>query len=41
VAPTVAPLGVGTHVALRDGRALDVQLTPTPTRCAPLFSLRY
>lgn len=40
-APAVPPLGVGAHIALRDGRALDLQLTPTPTRCAPLLSLRY
>lgn len=40
-APAAAPPSVGAHVALRDGRELDLQLTPTPTRCAPLLSLRY
>jgi hypothetical protein len=36
-----APLSVGAHVALGGGRELNLQLTPTPGRCAPLFSLTY
>jgi hypothetical protein len=38
--PQVAP-GVGKRVTLRGGRELSLQLTPTPTRCAPLLSVRY
>jgi hypothetical protein len=40
-APALRALSVGAHIALRSGRELDLQLTPTPTRCAPLLSLRY
>jgi hypothetical protein len=40
-APSAIPLSVGAHVTLRRGRELSLQLTPTPTRCAPLLSLRY
>ena len=39
--PTPTPVSVGADVALRGGRALHLQLTPTPTQCAPLLSLRY
>jgi hypothetical protein len=40
-APSATALSVGTDVSLRGGRELSLQLTPTPTRCAPLLSLRY
>jgi hypothetical protein len=40
-APAVSPPSVGAHIALRAGRELELQLTPTPARCAPLLSLRY
>jgi hypothetical protein len=39
--PTPTPLSLAADVALRGGRALHLQLTPTPTQCAPLLSLRY
>jgi hypothetical protein len=33
--------GVGKRIALKSGRELSLQLTPTPTRCAPLLQLTY
>ena len=41
VRPTRPPVSLGADVTLRGGRALHLQLTPTPTQCAPLLSLRY
>ncbi|HTU63194.1 MAG TPA: hypothetical protein VMF89_32260 [Polyangiales bacterium] len=35
------PFSVGKRVALKSGRELSLQLTPTPTRCAPLFQVTY
>lgn len=32
---------LGKRVALGAGRELSLQLTPTPTRCAPLFKITY
>jgi hypothetical protein len=39
--PPRSAVSLGADFALRGGRALHLQLTPTPTQCAPLLSLRY
>jgi hypothetical protein len=39
--PVKSTPDVGKRVELGEGRELSLQLTPTPTRCAPLFKITY
>jgi hypothetical protein len=39
--PAASVPGMGKRFALKEGRVLSLQLTPTPVRCAPLFEISY
>jgi hypothetical protein len=39
--PKSKDFGVGKRIALKSGRELSLQLTPTPAHCAPLLQLTY